>query len=552
MSRASEHAESSVSRLEPAKLVAFAVALLIAALLLFLVIWLRLARGGNWGEQMALYPDPVEYAAGAYSIAEEGRFVLHLGPFDARPMYSPGFSMLLAPAVRLGVPGDRLWRVSALLGWPAAACASAVVAWFAWRRRPRMSIAGLLQVGAVALAAGATWVIAPFSSNFGSTLLSDEATLLASLVTVAAMAVGLRSEGRRSDVFCTLGGAAWVGVAALRPVSAALLAMGGLPLASWLVRRTGLAAARSKVLWMVLGAAVAALPVVALLGRSGYPVLRWTAYSFWNPAEKHPGISDFRIEYAWNGNPDRPRGPGQPLVPHAAVAAKTYLGIPGLVPWHYLGFGWPVLGWLGLAVWGLRRARESGLEAALARATWLWILLTTALFVVYAWPLVRYLIGPQWVVVVATFVPLAAQAGGGRPRRAVLAVVAAAAITASSWLLYSRAHATAVPWEDLNGPTRQAVAEWLARSDAGRQGQTMSFDPARAQALGLLGRAVRERIHCWGLPIDRYHWVRLRENGYVRLDAERRALLSAAAHPFVRRADDCNGAVDHAATIGEP
>jgi len=551
MTRAGEHPGHAVSRLEPAKLVALGIALLVAGLLLLLVVWLRLARGGNWGEQMALYPDPVEYAAGAYSIAEEGRFVLHLGPLDARPMYSPGFSMLLAPAVRLGVPGDQLWRVSALLGWPASIAVAAVVAGFAWRRRPRMSIANLLLVGGVALTAGAAWIIAPFSSNFGSTLLSDEATLLASLFTVAALMLGLDGAGRRSALFCALGGAGWVGVAALRPVSAALLAMGGLPILVWLARR-GVTAARRTLPWMLLGAAIAVLPVVALLGRSGYPVWRWTAYSFWNPAEKHPGISDFRLEYAWQGNPDRPRGPGQPLVPHGEVAAKTLLGIPGLVPWHYLGYGWPVLGWVSLAIWGLRRARVASLEAALARSIGLWILVTTVLFVVYAWPLVRYLIGPQWVLVVATFAPLAVAAGGARPRRAMLALLAASGITVSSWLLYSRAHATAVPWEDLNGPTRRAVAEWLTQSDAGRQGQKMSFDPARAQALGLLSREVRASIRCWGLPIDRYHWVRLRENGLVRLDGDRRALLADAARRFVRRVDECSAPLSDAATIAAP
>src|SRR5260370_16956850 len=87
---------------------------LAAAALVLLVAPLALAARWRWaaaadGRQLRPRPDALEYAAAAQAIAAEGRYYLQVGPYRVRPRYPPGWPLVLAGAVRLGLPGDRLW-----------------------------------------------------------------------------------------------------------------------------------------------------------------------------------------------------------------------------------------------------------------------------------------------------------------------------------------------------------------------------------------------------------------------------------------------------------
>ncbi|HEY4564737.1 MAG TPA: hypothetical protein VIJ36_17260, partial [Thermoanaerobaculia bacterium] len=96
--------------------------------LLLAVIVVPLALAARWGGNAELkgvrfspWPDTVEYAAEAQSLARSGQVYLQIGPYRVRPRFPPGWPLLLAPAVRLGVAGQELWRITGVLG--------AVLAW---------------------------------------------------------------------------------------------------------------------------------------------------------------------------------------------------------------------------------------------------------------------------------------------------------------------------------------------------------------------------------------------------------------------------------------
>ena len=57
-----------------------------------------------------------EYAAEAQSLARTGQAFLQVGPYRVRPRYPPGWPLLLAAAIRSGVAGRDLWRITALFG----------------------------------------------------------------------------------------------------------------------------------------------------------------------------------------------------------------------------------------------------------------------------------------------------------------------------------------------------------------------------------------------------------------------------------------------------
>ncbi|MBV8199681.1 MAG: hypothetical protein JOZ15_03560, partial [Acidobacteria bacterium] len=112
----------------------------VAAALVLLVAPLALAARWRWaatsdGRQLRPRPDALEYAAAAQAIAAEGRYYLQVGPYRVRPRYPPGWPLMLAGAVRLGVPGDRLWKVTGVFGAGLACLLALAAAEAVWRRR---------------------------------------------------------------------------------------------------------------------------------------------------------------------------------------------------------------------------------------------------------------------------------------------------------------------------------------------------------------------------------------------------------------------------------
>jgi hypothetical protein len=108
-----------------------------AVILAALVVPLALAArwGGDAeakGSRFHPWPDTVEYAAEAQALARTGHAFLQVGPYRVRPRYPPGWPLLLAAAIRLGVEGRDLWRITGLFGaalaWLLAMVAAATTA----------------------------------------------------------------------------------------------------------------------------------------------------------------------------------------------------------------------------------------------------------------------------------------------------------------------------------------------------------------------------------------------------------------------------------------
>src|SRR4051794_19387857 len=221
-----------------------------AVVLAALVVPLALAArwGGDAeakGSRFHPWPDAVEYAAEAQSLARTGQAFLQVGPYRVRPRYPPGWPLLLAAAIRSGVAGRDLWRTTALFGaalaWLLGMAAAATTETFAaptspGRRSPTVAplLAGLL--------AGGLWAVAPVAVDLGQTLMSDEPTALVCLLGLLLAGLAFLRPSPSAWALALAGGLAFGLAAAMRSVAALLLL---LPLVGFLLaalRRSGLRA----------------------------------------------------------------------------------------------------------------------------------------------------------------------------------------------------------------------------------------------------------------------------------------------------------------------
>lgn len=450
-------------------------------------------------------PDALEYVAGAQAIAQEGRYVLQVGPDRVRPRYPPGFSLLLAGALKLGVPPVALWRVSALLGAAVAVLVGSFAAAAVRRLRP-----GRGELVAFVVAGG-LWALAPAAVAIGRAVMSDEP---ATLFLLGSIALTLRWAGRPSPLTAGAAAMAWALALAIRPVAALPAGLVLLPiaLAGW---RSAEARARAKSLGAALGGAgiVVAL-VIGLLLRSGLPAWPWDGYAFWVSERFGPAGSPFAVDYALRGDPTVPRRVAGQAIGHLEFVARSVLGLPGLPVHHSPGFVWPGIG-LALVAIALGRKRWRQPLAAgvpgLALGLGLWLLFHGVFYSLYFFAASRFLLvvfAASAVAVGAGLGVLAARPGRVAPGVAIGIAFGFLAATAGSVarLQPHGARPDAVP-------TADSVAAWLARSDAERQGKPVPFDPLHVQALGLLPTARAAEIGHWGILPPTDHVVRLQARG---------------------------------------
>lgn len=447
-------------------------------------------------------PDALEYVAGAQAIVQEGRYFLKVGPDRVRPRYPPGFSLLLAVALELGVPPASLWRVTALFGAGLAVLVGSLAALAVRRLRP-----GWGEVLAFVVA-GVLWALAPAAVAIGRAVMSDEP---ATFLLLGVLALALRWAGQPQALTAAGAAAAWAVALAIRPVAALPAGLVLLPIAvaGWRVaeirvRRNSLLAALASV-----GAVVGLVTV--LLWRSGLPAWPWDGYAFWVPERYGPEGSSFSIEYALRGDPTVPRRVQGRAIGHLEFVTRCVLGLPGLPVHHSPGFAWPALG-LGLVAGAVCRKRWRQPLAAgvpgLALGLGVWLVFQGAFYSLYFFPASRFLLPLLAVSVVSAGTGLGVLAG--RPGRLFPGVAVGLA------LLFVTA--TAVPLRRLSPqaarpdtvPTAEAVDAWMALSDEQRRVTPVPFDPVHVQALGLLPVARAAQIGTWGPLPDTDHVVRLR------------------------------------------
>jgi len=480
--------------------------LLLAAAVVPLALAVR--WGGNAkakGSRFYPWPDTVEYAAEAQSLARSGQVFLQIGSYRVHPRYPPGWPLLIAPAIRFGMEGQDLWRLTALFGAALAWLLGAVAA----RATAALGEGSGFAPLAAGLLAGCVWAIAPIAVDLGQTLMSDEPTALMSLAGLLATGAALlRRDGRGAWALALAGGLAFGLTAAMRSISAVLLVV---PIAVFLIG----GARRKVILPWALGAAVFPMVTVLILARSGWPVWQWSGYGFWMPRRYGDLASTFNLRYVFQ--PDvafRLEIQGRPLS-HLELAVRVLLGIPGLRASHYLGLLWPIAGWLAaLPLYRIARRRAPEIAGWTALALLLWTLGHVAVFSAYFYPSSRFYLAPLalCLLLLATACGVALSRPDRRMRLIGGAVATGVALLAARGLVELRRE----PLPDVETErTRARFARWLAIGDERRSSQVMPFDPVHAQALGLLTPEVAAGIHQWGSLPNTVHVRRLRANGFL-------------------------------------
>jgi hypothetical protein len=542
------------------------------------VVVVPLALAVRWGGNAELkgsrfhpWPDTVEYAAEAQALARSGEVFLQVGPYRVRPRYPPGWPLLIAPAIRMGVQGRDLWRITApfgaVLAWLLAVTAAAVTGALAkdphhpgpllpapppsltgrrgrsltdlpesplspgegggrererggWGSEGEPRRGGWLPPLLAGLLAGCLWAVAPVAVDLGQTLMSDEPTALVSLAGLLLTGIAIfrregRREGRGAWGLALGGGIAFGLAAAMRSIVAVLML---LPLAVLLaggLRRTGLRALLPRALVWALGAAVFPALVMLIQARSGWPLWQWSGYGFWMPGRFDHWTSTFNLNYALQPDQTFPQGVNGRPVSHLELAVRVLLGLPGLAVHHDLGYVWPLAGWLAaIPLYRMARRRSPEVAPWIAAALLLWTLAHVVVFSLYFYPSSRFYLGPLALCPVL----LAAACGVGlsRPdRRARLlagAAVAGVALLAAAGFAGLRRE----PLPDVETErTRAQFNRWLRWKEERRARSVLPFDPVQAQALGLLTPEVVSQVHAWGELPDTVHVRRLRANGTV-------------------------------------
>jgi hypothetical protein len=472
------------------------------------------------GARFSPAPDTVEYAAEAQALARTGQVFLQIGPYRVRPRFPPGWPLLIAPGVRLGMEGRDLWKITpiygALLAWLiGAAAAAATGALGEWgsegslrRGAPWLPplIAGLL--------AGSVWAVAPLAIDVGNTLLSDEPT---ALICLAGLSFGglafLGREGRGGWALALIGGLAFGLAATMRSIVAVLMLA---PLAFFLMgglRRIGWRAVLRRALPWALGAAVFPAVTVLILARSGWPVWQWSGYGFWMPGRFDHLSSTFNLQSAFQ--PDLTFRQEERPLSHFELALKVLSGWPGLRPSHYLGFLWPLAGWLAtVPLYRIARRRDSQLTAWIAPALLLWTLAHVAVFSLYFYPSPRFYLAP----LALSLALLATECGVMLSRPDRMSRFGGAALVAGTVFLGARSFIELRNEPPPNVDTERTRAHfnrWLEIGDERRSRRTMPYDPVYAQALGLLTPEVAAEVKAWGELPDTVQVRRLRANGFL-------------------------------------
>ncbi len=539
------------------------------------VVIVPLALAVRWGGDAELkgsrfhpWPDTVEYAAEAQSLARSGQVYLQIGPYRVRPRFPPGWPLLLVPAVRLGMEGQNLWRITGVFGALLAWLLGGVAAWTTAKlgphpsqtltpgpspdpsplpHRERGEIAGEIssfspsspgeggregsgeegrgdegsgggraQVWSLppllaGLLAGCLWALAPLAVDLGQTLMSDEPTALVCLLGLLLAGFAFLRRQTRGDWALALAGGIAFGLAAtMRSIVAVLMLA---PIAAFLLGGLRRKPLLPRLLAWGLGAALFPALTMLILARSGWPVWQWSGYGFWMPGRYEHLTDTFALRYAFQPDTAFPQE-SQPIS-HLELAARVLLGIPGLRIIRYLGRLWPIAGWLaGIPLYRIARRRYPETAGWTALGLLLWTLGHVVVFSVYFYPSARFYLAPLALCLV--LLATACGVGLAWPDRRIklaagLATLLVAALAVQGFLAFRR---EPPPNVEL-GRTRARFAKWLAKGDEWRSQRTMPFDPVHAQALGLLTPEVVSQVHAWGELPDTVHVRRLRANGYL-------------------------------------
>jgi|CXWL01.1.fsa_nt_gi hypothetical protein len=451
-----------------------------------------LVLGHPAGGDFAPRPDALEYVASAQAINDNGTYYLQIGPLRIRPRYAPGWPLILAGALRLGVPATDLWRLNAGLG--------ALLALLIARAAERL--AGLVRAPAAPrsatapLVAGLLWLGAPVPIWLATTTLSDLAATVAVLTALGLPTLALltrRPLGVWQHVCPAALGVAW----GLRPVVGILAAP-----ALLLLLAPSLRAQPRR--WLSTAVLAGAFPLacVVLLWRSGLDPTRLTAYDLWIP-KRYAGLST----------------PFGLSAESALFVLRALLGLPGLRAAAYVGRWWPLVGWAVIALVARRQWADGsapGRRLAIAGCG-LWIVLNVGTYGLYFFTATRFLLPLLAIATIGTAVGIDRSLDrlrqlSGRQLLPSMLLLALVAVGGVSWWQRQRWEPARAPRERRQTASHVRTLMALGRSPAAAA--RFEFDPVYAQALGLLPERRRARLGSWGLPgRDTSQLMRLRGLG---------------------------------------
>ena len=457
----------------------------------------------GWGAGFVPSPDCLEYAAGAQALANSGGYFLRVGPYRVPPRYPPGWPLCLSLAVRCGLKGESLWRVTGIV---AAALSSFLAlciygaSLYVLGARHSKRVAWCSFTGA--LFGWLTWALAPLPIFLGQTLQSDEPCLLAGGVAIAALIVGLyggKVPGRR--VLLSLGGASLAAAAAMRTIAGGLLLPAVIVLLAGYVR---LRAQDARLLGIAYALAGAGIVIGGVTACTGLMPWEWSAYAFWIPIWYGDIARTFNLTYALHGNAEFFQPVGVPPFSHLGFACQVLLGLPGRWSIAYVGRIWPIAGWVALLAALIPKPGADARRRTMQVVALAFVLVAAAHAAVYSfyfYPASRFFTLPLAICVLALSVAVACLLAETRwPLKAL--GVATAGLSLVSTALLARQIPSPPPGFPPASEVRAGYAAWAALDDRARAGRVVPFDPVHAQALGLLDPTTMDRIGVWGtLPL---------------------------------------------------
>ena len=493
------------------------------------------------------WPDGLEYVCGARAIVDSGEFYLQLGPHRLQPRYAPGWSVILAVPLALGVDPRGLVRVPALFDAAHALLLASVAFALAWRwappgpgcsasrRRASAALAGLV--------AGLGWCLTPVCVDRARRVLSDPASaFFCSLVLVLCLMSLLPRRGKLVDRPwpMLLAGLAAGLATAIRTANAALLLLPVAAIFIVLGLRRGWRAAGRAVAPAATGFFVVAGAVCWLVGRSGRSPLAWSGYELWVPDLYSALNVTFNWDYLLAGHPDFQMRMRETAATMGNLKANLgmLLGAP-FAPGHGLGDYWPLLGWLsalGLAVWFWRRPPRDPRWGRIILLVGLaaWPLGHLVLYSLYFFVSYRFLIPVVAVAWVGLALGVALYLQRDRVAWRSVPLALAVLVFAFGGTIQGMQRVATPPAGRQHRQfveTERRFPQWLRLTDEQRRGREQGFNPLVAHALGWLGPDVVRGIGEWGLyDIEVEHVERMVRNGRMapeetsKRDARRGAL----------------------------
>ncbi len=453
--------------------------------------------------------DALDYVASAQALAETGQYRVQIVEHSLHPRYPPGWPLLLSLAIRAGVPSRFLVLVNPFLeSFLAAflAIATLLIARRALRTGSREALVA-------ASIAGLAWAMSPISIDEARQMLSDSSAALFAILSlflaVGGFLAGRERQGRNAwqRTLLFLSGAAAMQSAASRVIDLYLLVP---PL--WLLflcarRREGWRHAGAGLIALASGAGAVAFGYAILLLHSGFGPFDWTAYRFWDPIHRDMS-QNLNLQHAISGSEVLPFHVAGQAIGHAELYLRLLFGFledgPASSATNVgIGLYWPILAPFAaiLLFERLRRRKGYRLRTFYCGLAFLaWLLGNFTFYALYFYPQPRYMLGvlPLYMICIGLGIARLLRSRRIVFRASGFLVLLTVFLSLGLGLRNQLCIASHAPHPE-NEEVRALFAAHEALPKVEREKRLLTFDPQRAQALGLYREERLRQRGGWGL-----------------------------------------------------